>query len=482
MMALGACLFIAYAYFYQAGGWNENTRFALVRAIVEQGTLRIDDTVRFDGRLITGDLAHYDGHLYCDKAPGLSLLAVLPVAVVHPLLAAPTSRAGIATLSYVATVFVAGLPALLSALLLFSLAETLGATRGGAALGAGVFGLGTPAWCYATLFIGHALATAGLVTAFAAAVALREPSTPRRDWILGVSIGVSAGWATITEYPSAIPAAIIALLALARALAGGATRGGRVLAGVACGALPCAAVLMLYNQAAFGGPLTLGYTNEPGFHGMREGFLGVTYPKPDILVQLLLGRYRGLLPLAPVVAAAPLGFVLLARNPASRAAGITAAVIAVFYLLFNAAYFYWDGGWSYGPRHMAPALPFLCLALAPLWSRAKTGPRVVLSVLAVCGVALALMAVATTAQPSEHYKNPVPYLLWPNFTTGRLSINYQSFVEYEGRPERDPIAHAWNLGEKLGLSGLASLVPLLVAWGLVALAWWMLRNRERVSG
>ena len=32
----------AYAYFYQAGGWNQNARFDLVRALVEQGTLTID--------------------------------------------------------------------------------------------------------------------------------------------------------------------------------------------------------------------------------------------------------------------------------------------------------------------------------------------------------------------------------------------------------------------------------------------------------
>ena len=39
-LCVAALLGIAYAYFYQGGGWNQNTRFALVRAIVEQGTLR----------------------------------------------------------------------------------------------------------------------------------------------------------------------------------------------------------------------------------------------------------------------------------------------------------------------------------------------------------------------------------------------------------------------------------------------------------
>ena len=37
---LVAVLLVSYAYFYQAGGWNQNSRFALVRAIVERGTIR----------------------------------------------------------------------------------------------------------------------------------------------------------------------------------------------------------------------------------------------------------------------------------------------------------------------------------------------------------------------------------------------------------------------------------------------------------
>src|SRR5712671_2263245 len=37
-----ACFF-AFAYFNQGGGWNQNARFAEVRAIVEEGRFAIDD-------------------------------------------------------------------------------------------------------------------------------------------------------------------------------------------------------------------------------------------------------------------------------------------------------------------------------------------------------------------------------------------------------------------------------------------------------
>ena len=41
-MLFFACFF-AFAYFHQGGGWNQNARFAEVRAIVEQGRFAIDD-------------------------------------------------------------------------------------------------------------------------------------------------------------------------------------------------------------------------------------------------------------------------------------------------------------------------------------------------------------------------------------------------------------------------------------------------------
>src|SRR3954447_11561091 len=73
---LGAALFVSYAYFYAAGGWNQNSRFALVRAILERHTLQIDAY-----QLHTGDRALWNGHYYSDKAPGLSLAAIPPSAI-----------------------------------------------------------------------------------------------------------------------------------------------------------------------------------------------------------------------------------------------------------------------------------------------------------------------------------------------------------------------------------------------------------------
>lgn len=39
---VGAVLALSYGYFFSGGGWNQASRFDLVRALVEQGTIRID--------------------------------------------------------------------------------------------------------------------------------------------------------------------------------------------------------------------------------------------------------------------------------------------------------------------------------------------------------------------------------------------------------------------------------------------------------
>ena len=39
---MGAVILSSFIYFYEGGGWNQNSRFDLLRAIVEKHTLRID--------------------------------------------------------------------------------------------------------------------------------------------------------------------------------------------------------------------------------------------------------------------------------------------------------------------------------------------------------------------------------------------------------------------------------------------------------
>jgi hypothetical protein len=199
---------------------------------------------------------------------------------------------------------------------------------------------------------------------------------------------------------------------------------------------------MAYNWVSFGGPFSLGYTNLPagGFaEGMSQGILGVTWPRPEVLVDLLIGP-RGLLRLAPWFALAPLG-LLAARERGLRAEVVVCGAIVVTFLLFNAGYYLPFGGWTPGPRFLAPALPFaaVLVALAPARLRPLTGTLIAVSVVT--------MFLATISMPNapEAFENPLVQLWVPRTLGGQLADTL-----------------AWR---RWGLSGLQPLVLLLI--GLV---------------
>jgi hypothetical protein len=466
-IVLGLGLLVSYAYFYAAGGWNQNSRFALVRAIIERHTLTIDAY-----QLHTGDRAIWKGHYYSDKAPGTSLTAVVPVAIARVVSRAagvdPEGFPGIAWTSYVAAVSTSAVFTVIAALCVFWLSRRWGASRGAAIFAATAYGVASPAWAYGTLFVGHGPTAGCLMIAFLAAEAIASANGRSRGW-LALAIGLSGGWAVVTEYQAAVPAIFIGVLVVER-LRRDQWRGAReCLAPLAAGVAIAAAPLLAYNALAFDSPFRIGYASEEGFKEMQTGLFGITYPKPSIVRELLFGSYRGLLPLAPLMAAAPFGLARLAGRRHTGPA-LVAGGIVLYYLLLNASYYFWEGGWFYGPRQLTPGLPFLALGLAPLWDRGRQLWRSVLVAGWICGATVTLVAVSTTPQPPSSFKSPVRELLWPAFRDGDLSLNHQTFVHGGADPDRlrgGSLPHAaWNLGELAGLRGLPSLLPLGLVWVL----------------
>jgi hypothetical protein len=480
-LVLGAALLVSYAYFYQAGGWNQNSRFALVRAMTERDTLRIDAY-----RQSTGDRAAWKGHYYSDKAPGVSLLALLPVDIVRAINNAgsldPNSDRAITRTSYAATIVVSSLFTVAAALCVLWLSLAWNYSRGAGLFAATAYGVATPAWAYATLFMGHALCAGCLMIAFTAAVALREAPVDlarRLAWI----IGVSAGWAVLAEFPSAVPVLFICVLAVVMTSGSGPGATSAVAARVAMGGGIAGAILLAYNVAAFGSALHLGYASEEGFAELHTGLFGISRPELWRVREILIGSYRGLLPIAPVLAVTPIGLVLLAATGRQAAPALAAAAVATFYIALNASYFYWEGGWAFGPRQMMTALPFLALGLAPLWDRWKTTGRILLAAAWLWGAGLALVAVSTTPQPPASIMRPVSELMIPAFLEGHLALNTQRFTDFRADEtaiwrHADPTA-SWNLGMKMGLAGHASLIPLGIVW--FACGAWLFRL-ARFSG
>ncbi len=112
-----------------------------------------------------------------------------------------------------------------------------------------------------------------------------------------------------------------------------------------------------FNYLRFGNPLTSGYLAQESFSAnLVEGVSG-----------LLISPGRGLFLYAPVLALALFGFRDLTRRHRDVAWG--ALAIAAAHVLIYGKWFMWHGGYCWGPRFLAPAMPFLALGLASIWER-----------------------------------------------------------------------------------------------------------------
>src|SRR5581483_379876 len=110
--------------------------------------------------------------------------------------------------------FSAGLFTVIAALGVFFVAIRWKFSVSAALFAAAAYGLATPAWSYATLFMSHGVTAGCLTTAFYASFTMDRAAGRTRDR-LAVLLGLAAGWAVVTEFQAAIPAAAFGLGALA---------------------------------------------------------------------------------------------------------------------------------------------------------------------------------------------------------------------------------------------------------------------------
>jgi hypothetical protein len=428
---------------------NVESRMGLVFSLLQRGSLRIDQFAPF-----TLDKAVVDGKYYSDKAPGQAMVALPFVGAAMMLVRAAgypitPMAAGQFTQFYhlalwIAVAFTSALFTAAAAACVYLLARHLGASRRAAQFASLGFGFCTPALGWGTMFFGHAMAGGCLLLGFASVVfGTSKQAAEQSRWIYGVGTGVFLGLAILTEFTATIPGLIVATAGLTRLRYVPPARRLPLVAGAVLGALPFAVVLGLYNLEAFGSAIHLGYSSVVGYPGMKEGWFGVSAPSLWVLLLLLIGTDRGLLWLAPWLLYTPLAWFRALR---AWPRGIALAVMGIpaCYLLINAGYHYWDGGFSTGPRHLVPALPFVCLSFAPLWDVASRALRSELLIGASLGAALSLVCASVSMTSASSFP---PVTLTVRFAQGEVH----------------------NVLASLGLPGLASLSALPVVWGAVIL-------------
>jgi hypothetical protein len=96
---------------------------------------------------------------------------------------------------------------------------------------------------------------------------------------------------------------------------------------------------------------------------MSQGFMGISWPRLEVLFYLTFHPAHGLFWQSPVLLIAMVGFFFIWRDKRYRLEGIIVLISFISLLLINAGYFLWWGGWSFGPRHLIPMLLFLAIPL-----------------------------------------------------------------------------------------------------------------------
>jgi len=500
---------------------NEYSRIFLTRAVIEHGTLSIDPLLRLHD---TQDKSFFRGNYYSNKAPASSFLAAPAYLVVR--LAAIASRVELSApvALYLVTALTVSVPSALFLLLLFKFwsAITLqGPLRRAVLI---LYGVGTMVWPYSTMYYGHVPAALSLTLAFLILFSARETACGSRalfeaGFFSGFAFAIEYPAALISAclflYAAAIAKKLragIYLLSAGFAVfliwsrlgrieevvgphidtlvdPGGAILVSAILvtAVIGLGAISRSPKLLLfwigaavpvgftlyYHEQCFGGPLQFPYYHEvyPAFAlAHQRGIAGVALPgNPEELVgffsrlwRLLVSPYRGLFFYSPFLIFGVAGMIRMSRRENWRREGRLFLALTAVYLLFLASFSDWEGGWSMGPRHLVPLLPFLATGavyglagarkkLRPVWGT-------LLAVLGLVSISFTFLGTVTFPYFPKEFINPLQELAGRLLAAGRL---------------------APTLGELLGLRSGARIWLLAIPAGLLAALF--LRDAARYS-
>jgi hypothetical protein len=460
-VAFGAWLFGIFAYFLPAATWNPVSRFNLTRALFERGSLIVDPDVS-----ATGDRALVGEHWYSDKPPVVAVLAVPVYAATRAVqqlrgiepdyrafanAATPAFRfvpnRAYAQAFYVCSLSTSGAAGVAIGLMLLELLRRRTTFRA-AFLGSSIALLGSPILPYSTSLYGHVPAAAFMLGAICVLDPLSSranqgmPTRPRL-LVAGACLALAAG----AEYLVVAPVLAVGIWTMLRLPAG---QRWRAALQIALGGLAPALLVAVYQTAVFGAPWKTGYSfeSQPEFMaGHASGLMGIKLPRLDGLLGLTFGTRRGLFYLAPLALPA---FGLTVRHIVKRRDSTVAAglIVLLTLLALNAGYYMWWGGASAGPRHLVPGLAFLGVGVASAFRSKRWWLRAGSALLALVSV-VNFVSLTLVGIEAPEYGDILSEWVWPRLLSGQLAS----------------AAGASNLGRRLGMSPLVSVLPLALWMG-----------------
>ncbi|MCP4199923.1 MAG: hypothetical protein GY762_22495 [Proteobacteria bacterium] len=437
---------------------NERSRVYLSVALVDDGTLSIDEPLRRFGRII--DIAQHDGRHYTDKAPGASLLG--------------------AGIYYIARLFSFSAD--------WTITELVNLMRNFLMIPIGLVGflllrrflarqkigpvavdiislgwiLGTPAFHYSTAFYGHQIVAVALL----ASITLIEDAkrSAPKTWAGPLRLagaGAAAGLAGLTEYQAAIPCVLLLVY-----VSIGNVRRPTWIAAFVIGAMPFLAVLLAYNWISFGGPFQISYHHLilPGMQSKHDfGIAGVTYPKSQAVLGGLFSLHRGLIPTSPIFLLTLPGLITMWKK-GNRLLTALVGVTLLYSLMFVFSAQVWHGSWSFGLRLFVPAMTLAAIPAAYAADRFNSYAALggLARGLVLAGVLYNQCVHLVISELPETVKNPIIDIVLPALKEGILSPNLVG--RFTGRSD------IGNLSLSIGLVSIAVLV--IVGRGLTGYRGW----------
>ncbi|MCY1044367.1 hypothetical protein OV208_23815 [Corallococcus sp. bb12-1] len=417
---------------------NELCRLWQTRALVEDGTLEINQALRDYGHV--GDLSVMNGKYYPSKAPLLSFAAVPVYAALRAVGGGHRYAVPEVPLVFFSRLFLTVLPTLvllwlvrrfLRAWLSPVVADALTVT----------YALGSLAFSYSLLFMSHQTTAVLLFAGFYALWRLSRGEWRERGYAVA---GACAGATIAAEYTGALGVlglilyAALTLLGTPDAWSARVQKLGRATGLAFLGALPFIAALMLYHQATFGHPLETGYKhlNDAAYQPWHlGGFLGIRTPDPRAFFLSFFSPLRGLFTLSPFLLLALPGLGLLKRqgrtSPEARALFWLTAVTLAGYTYFTSSFTYDSWGWTTGPRHLTGLVPFLLLPAGLVLERLREAGRPWLSGIAamLCAASVLVTGLATFVNYiPDDVSTPVLALARPLFLAGYHAPNVLAFL------------------------------------------------------
>lgn len=459
-LTLAAC---AFAYLYVAplfpaiNNPNENVRFYMTAAIVDDGTYEISGPRRRWGW--TNDAAEIAGRFYSVKAPGTSFLAVPTYAAYRQFTRLSGTSWDKTTALYLCRLTTVTLPCFLFLVFFYRFMQR--ATPYKWANDAVFFSvaLGSLFYGYGLLLVSHSTSGAAGFLAFALMFQGRRRVWQGMSRKTAAAAGLATAGVTFFEYPGLIISLCLTSYALI------AIRPFPRLIWFIAGALLPTLAMMHFQNAAFGSPWTPGHLHveNPAFRAVHEqGFFGATGFHTEAATGLLFDPAFGLFPLTPIFVFAPLGFLALLGQRHTRvdAAVVLAACVTTVFAI--ATMDHWRGGWTLGPRYLCGLVPFLAwpavVGLATIAAKWSTIART-LSLTAV------LSALVASGIPSAYYphipepfEKPLGELFWPLIAHGFAPLNGGHMLGLVG---------SWSMAP-WGLAMLLAAVVLCVSHGTTA--------------